>query len=134
MSAISENGVDAMPCLCAYIYRYAEMPEADYSKMGRRITGCDACQLACPKNAAVKREQPPAEIADCMKLEKLLTEPDMDCISRYVHLDEVQVKSQAVLTAANTGRKDLLPLVEALTGSEDKTLDKMARWAANKLG
>jgi len=109
------------------------MPESDYHKMGRRITGCDACQFACPKNAPVKREQPPADIIDCMKLEKLLTKPDMDCISRYVHLNEAQIKSQAVLAAANTGRKDLLPLVEALIGSEDKILDKMARWAANQL-
>ena len=131
--AISENGVDAMLCLCAYIYRYADMPEEDYSKMGRRITGCDACQFACPKNAAVRREQPSAEIAACMKLEQLLTKPDMDCISKYVHLNEVQVKSQAVLAAANTGRKDLLTLVEALIGNEDKTLDKMAKWAANQL-
>jgi len=43
------------------------------------------------------------------------------------------VKTQAALAAANTGRKDLLPLVEALIGSEDAALDKIARWAADRL-
>ena len=132
-NAISENGVDASICLCTYIYQYADMPEADYPKMGRRITGCDTCQFACPKNAAVKREQIPAEIMDCMKLEKLLTKPDMDCITKYVHLNEVQAKSQAVLAAANTGRKDLLPLIDALIGDENKVMAQTARWAEEQL-
>ena len=135
--AISESGVEATKCLRSYMNRLDNLPESDYHKMGRRILGCESCQLACPKNAAVKREQPPAEIVDCMRLEELLANPDMnrllELIAKYIKLSETNVKSQAVLAAANTGRKDLLPLVEALIGSEDATLDKMARWAANEL-
>ena len=127
--AISEAGVNAMICLCSYIYRYADIQEEDYPKMGRRIRGCDTCQLVCPSNAAVKREQPPADMAALLKLEELLTKPD----TKQIGLSEPYVKSQAVLAAANTGRKDLLPLVEALIGSEDEVLDKMARWAVRQL-
>ena len=133
-SAISETGINAMKCLCSYIYRYADMQEEDYPKMGRRILGCDACQLACPSNVAIKRRQPPAEMVKAMNLEELLSDPDFDTISKYVKLSDLHVKTQAVLAAANTGRKDLLPQVEALIGSEDEKLDKLARWAAARLG
>ena len=132
--AISENGVDSMICLRSYMNRLEDMPEEYYSKMGRRILGCETCQLACPKNAALKREQPPAEMIDCMKLENLLTKPDISCMAKYnIHLDENRIKIQAVMSVVNTGRKDLLPLVEALIGSEDKILDKIAKWAVKQL-
>jgi epoxyqueuosine reductase len=112
------------------------MPENDYSKMGRRIQGCDICQQVCPFNAVLERELPPADMVGCMKLEKLLTEPDTSHMSKYIfswYTKENRLKTQAALAAANMGRKDLLPLVQALIGSEDKMLDKMARWAAASL-
>jgi len=112
------------------------MPEDDYPKMARRIQGCDTCQIACPHNAALKREQPPSDMIDCMKLEKLLTEPDIGGMLKYIshwHIKENRIKAQAALAAANTGRKDLLPLVQALIGSNDKMLYKMAHWAVERL-
>jgi len=136
-AAISDNGVDSLVCLRNYMSRPENMPEEDYSKMGRRIQGCDTCQHACPRNAALKRETPPADLTDCVKLEKLLTQADTDRISKYIQrsyiIKENRIKSQAALAAANTGRKDLLPLIEALTGSEDKILAKTAAWAAERL-
>ena len=130
----AENGVDTMLCLRSYMNWPENMPEDDYPKMGRRILGCETCQDACPANAALERKQPPAEMADCMKLDALLSNPDIERMSKYTtYLTEIRVKSQAALAAANTGRKDLLPLVEALIGHEDKMLDKMARWAAGQL-
>ena len=73
---------------------------------------------------------------DCMKLEKLLTKPDIVRMSKYIfhwYAKENRIKAQAALAAVNTDRKDLLPLVQALIGSEDMMLDKMARWAAERL-
>ena len=131
--AISEDGVNTLICLRSYMNRLDELPEGDYPKMGRRILGCDTCQRVCPSNVALERKQPPVEMTDCMKLENLLTKPDIHRMSKYIQLDDTRVKSQAVLAAANTGRKDLLPLVEALIGSENKTLDRMAKWAADRL-
>jgi len=134
--AISENGVNTLICLRNYITKPENMPEEDYPKMGRRIQGCDTCQLACPRNAALEREQPPTDMIDCMKLEKLLTKPDFGLLSKYIstwYAKENRIKTQAALAAANTGRKDLLPLIQTLIGSEDKMLDKTARWAAGRL-
>ena len=76
------------------------------------------------------------DMTDCLKLEKLLAEPDIGHLLKYIshwHVKENRLKAQAALAAANTDRKDLLPLVQTLIGSEDKMLDKMARWAAARL-
>jgi len=135
--AISEEGVNTLICLRNYISKPESMPEEDYTKMGRRIQGCDTCQKACPYNDTLKREQAPAELIGCMRLEKLLTTPDIDLMSQYIlsgYIPEYLVKTQAALAAANTGAKDLLPHIQNLIGSENKMLDKAARWAAERLG
>ena len=66
----------------------------------------------------------------------LMTALDMDSMLKYISYWLVYVnrlKVQAALAAANTGREVLLPLVQALIGSDDKMLDKMARWAVEHL-
>jgi len=66
----------------------------------------------------------------------LMTALDMDSMLKYISYWLVNVnrlKVQAALAAANTGREVLLPLVQALIGSDDKMLDKMARWAVEHL-
>ena len=131
--AISENGLNAEICLRTYMIKLDKFPEEDYPKIGKRILGCDTCQHVCPSNGAIKKEQLSAEMTDYMKLEELLTKPTLNNVLGIKYLNETFVKSQAVLAAANTGRKDLLPLVEALIGSEDKTLSKMAQWSADRL-
>lgn len=128
--AISKNGVNTLICLRHYMNRLEQMQESDYSKMGRRILGCEACQLACPYNASLEREHPPADMCEYMRIENLLTNPDISGISKYIKLNETKVRTQAVLAAANMDRKDLLHLIETLIGNEDKMLDKIARWAA----
>jgi len=133
--AISDDGVDTLICLRSHMNWPERMPESDYPKMERRIIGCDTCQKACPRNAGLKEERPPGDMADCMKLEVLLTDLDFETMSRYMSyvLRDAMIKRQAVLAAANTGRKDLLPLVGALTDSGDEWLGKMARWSASRL-
>ena len=134
--AISNNGFNSLICLRDYINHPDRMREDDYAKMGRRIQGCDSCQKVCPKNSSLACDQPPNTMIECVKLEKLLTEPDIKLMSQAInlwYLPENRIKSQAILAAANTGRKDLLHIIEAYIGSDDKSLDKMARWAAKRL-
>ena len=132
--AISESGVNTSVCLRHYMNKLELLPEEDYPNMGRRILGCDTCQHACPSNANLERVPPSAELINCTKLEELLTKPTA---GRILNVERYQKEaffmSQAVLAAANTGRKDLLPLVEALTDSEDAVLSKMAKWAVSCL-
>ena len=131
--AISENGLDAGLCLRSHMNNRENLKEADYPLMERRIMGCDTCQHVCPHNADLKRVSPGAEIIEQTKLETLLTAPALDSFLQSKWLNETLVKSHAVLAAANTGRKDLLPLVEALIDSEDTELGKRAKWAADKI-
>jgi len=134
--SITENGVDTVTCLRTYMSWPEYMPEADYEKMDKRILGCDTCQHVCPKNDLLEREQPSAVIQSCMKIDKLLTETgakDMIEIMKYNHVTINGIKRQAALAATNMGRKDLLPLIEPLTDSEDETLRKAARWATDQL-
>ena len=130
------EGVNTLVCLRNYMNFTDGMTEDDYARMGRRIQGCDTCQSVCPKNGGLKREEPPADIAECLRLENLLAGPDMEIISKYIHKNYIKngvLQRQAALAAANAGRTDLLPLVEKLIGTGDETLDKFARWAAGKL-
>ena len=110
-----------------------DLKEVDYPKMERRILGCDTCQHVCPHNTALKRVGPSAELIEYTQLETLLTSPSLDTLLQNKWLDEIYVKSHAVLAAANTNRKDLLPLVEALVNSEDDELSKRAKWAVEQL-
>jgi len=134
--AISEDGVDALVCLRHYMRKPGAMPEDAYALMGRRIIGCETCQRTCPENKALEQEHPPEDLIESTKLENLLTKPDIDVMSQYIfdyYIPENRVKAQAILAAANTGRKDLLPLIEACIGGEDEAQDKTARWAAESL-
>ena len=109
------------------------MPEAEYPKMGRRIRGCDTCQLVCPHNARIKKVEAPNEMVDCLNLEKLLTKPDIERMAKYIKLSEPSIKTQATLAAANTGRHDLLHLIEPFVNSKDEMLAKIVRWAVLQL-
>jgi len=131
-AAISEDGVDTTVCLRWYMNRLEDLPEGDYPKMGRRILGCDTCQNVCPFNAQIVKKEAPADMAEYMKLENLLTDPNIEKISKYIKLDAELVKMQALMAAANTGRADLLPLVEALANGGG-TREKIARWAITRL-
>ena len=134
--AISDDGVNALMCLRYHMRKPEAMPVEDYLRMGRRIVGCDTCQQVCPENAALERVQAPVDLIDCMKLEKLLYKPDIDLMSTYIesyYIPETHVRIQAILAAANTGRKDLLSLIEAYIGSDDEALDRIAHWAVEKI-
>ena len=134
--AVSENGVDALVCLRNYMNHPEQLPREDYSKMKKRILGCDNCQRVCPKNAALKREPPPADMIDALKLENLLNQPDIDLMLKYIEpaqLNKTNIKAHAILAAANTGRCDLLAEVEKFIGKDDIVRDKFARWASERL-
>jgi epoxyqueuosine reductase len=113
------------------------MSTDSYLAMGKRIMGCDTCQITCPKNAQIKRIEPPEEMLECMKLEDLLTNPNMEIIARYInprYMPDKMIKTQAIMAAVNSGRKDLLPLIETLVDSEEETVRKIASWAVAYLG
>ncbi|MCL2497708.1 MAG: 4Fe-4S binding protein [Symbiobacteriaceae bacterium] len=131
----ADNGIDALRCLCNSIYRPEYMPEADYALMGKRIQGCDTCQKICPYNSHLEQQPLPLDILQSMTLAALLSEPDLEGIRQHNnhHLSLNRLKTQAVLAAANTNRKDLLPLIAPLKESDDQSLATIATWAAKRL-
>ncbi|MCL2203823.1 MAG: 4Fe-4S dicluster domain-containing protein [Defluviitaleaceae bacterium] len=131
--SISEEGVDTKTCLRTYMNEPERMTEEIYRQMGRRVMGCDDCQRVCPYNAGIAKEPPPADLVAPMRLEALLTQPVVHEIIQYTHLNETILKTQAILAAANTGRKDLLPLIEALAQSDEAIIKKTAQWAVGEL-
>jgi len=134
--AISTDGVNTVICLRTYMSHPEHMPEDDYSKMDKRILGCDTCQHVCPKNNSVKRIKPSDDVTESTKIEKLLTDASIEKMlqtTKIRHSSVNDVKRQAVLAAANTGRKDLLPVIESLAACEDKYISKFARWASDSL-
>jgi len=131
--AISKNGINAHMCLRRHMGSLETMPHETYPKMGARIYGCDACQQVCPHNAKLKHTEPLTDIINSMKLEELLTNPILGDLLQSNQLSDSYVKTQAVIAAANTGRTDLLPFIEALTTNEDATIRKTAQWAASCL-
>lgn len=54
--AINENGtIDYDKCLANVLVQKGELSEFVKEKMGKRVYGCDTCQLVCPKNQEVIR-------------------------------------------------------------------------------
>ena len=134
--AITSDGVDQMKCLQMIMYYPDSMPEEHYSLMGRRIVGCDACQLVCPHNRNIAAIVPSAEIIAPFKLGELLAEPNTDAIASRItaHFTNItKLRIQSVLAAANTGRTDLLPNIYKFADSEEETLRRVFDWATKKL-
>ncbi|MDO4739214.1 MAG: 4Fe-4S double cluster binding domain-containing protein [Eubacteriales bacterium] len=126
--------IDTAKCLRAQ--PYAEpVPEEYRARIGRSVLGCDICQRICPRNAAVETTQPPAEVSEALKLEKLLAGDTKD-LARLIgsnYARPVRMQARAALIAANLGRRDLLPQLEALCESKFDHVREHARWAVQKL-
>ena len=130
---ITDDGVDAKNCLRAMMNQPKYMTESDCAHMGQRILGCEDCQWVCPHNAHIPHEKPSDEFIKESQLEKLLTQPTINGYvqSKYINYDHI--KMQAALAAANTGRVDLLPLIEPLTQNDNEAVSKNAKWALAQL-
>lgn len=134
--AISENGVDALQCLRNYMNWPEYMPDDMQSKMGEYLWGCDICQKACPHNQSLPHVLPSPEQYEPFKLEDVLTEPDEEAITaltgKYVARKK-RLQRQAIYSAVYADRVDLYPLILKLENSDDPSITRAVRWAAEKL-
>ena len=126
--------IDTAKCLRAQSYT-DPIPEKFRPLIGKSVLGCDICQRACPRNACVQDVEPPQELTDALRPEKLLT-GDVKPLAALVgsnYARPVRMQARAALIAANTGRKDLLPLLEDLCSHAFENVREHAKWAVEKL-
>lgn len=124
------------PAKCLRAQSYSEpIPEQYRALIGRSVLGCDICQRVCPRNAAVETAQPPTELVEALRLEKLLA-GDTKALARLIgsnYARPVRMQARAALIVANLGRKDLLPRLEELCCSKFDHVREHAKWAVERL-
>lgn len=113
--------------------------------IGVRIHGCDACQLACPRNKyilnAPKEKDPLLEkIAVVFDLEKILSGDEeyfrkavTPLISPYFK-NQARHRRNAAIAMGNSGMTNYLPALQTASKHDSSIqVRKAARWAIKKL-
>lgn len=136
MNALDGTGrVDVSRCLRAQPEGEA-FPEHMRSSLGGSLLGCDLCQRACPRNAAVKETAVPDDLAAALDLSCLLEgqfQPLIPFLGKN-NARRQRLTGRALIAAANLHRTDLLPLIEPLTECQESEMVKEhARWAAEQI-
>ncbi|MBV9900228.1 MAG: epoxyqueuosine reductase, partial [Alphaproteobacteria bacterium] len=119
------------------------IPEEFRAAMGNRIYGCDDCLAVCPWNrfaATARRHRaflPRAELAAPALADLLALD---DAAFRQVfagspikRIGRNRLVRNAAIAAGNSGRCELVPVLERLTGDEDPVVAEAARWALARL-
>ena len=106
------------------------------------IFGCDACQIVCPWNRKAETdvliEFQPSDIDEKTSLEHWLTIDESNFRKLYRHTPFWRTKlsgmqRNAMIAAANSGRVDLLPIIENFATSIDEVLQATSLWCLAKL-
>ena len=122
-----------------------EIPEELIEGIGQHIHGCDACQLACPKNIKVARSKPKVkdpfleELSERFSLRDVLHMPEgyleqwvLPVMHNYVHEPEV-FQRNAAIAMGNSGDKSYIPDLEAELDHPDEKVRHYVSWALDKL-
>ena len=124
--AVDTAGFRWQKCLRAYMEN-EPMPQWVMERI-TVLLGCERCQAACPVNAGQKtRRMTEAERA-AFAPERLLCGEQKEALALIGKNQKKNGKlmAQAACAAANNGRKDLLPLLEALEKTELTPIQKTA--------
>ena len=126
--------VDTDRCLRALAAKNAPaMPEAAMALTGNSLWGCDLCQRACPRNAAVRPVPMPEDVRAAISLDRLLA-GDTHALAPLIGVNyarKARMRIRACLVAACLGRREHLPAIRALEG--DPLVGPYAKWAARRL-
>ena len=142
--AIPEPGlVDARRCISYWtIERRGEIPADVAGTLGRWVFGCDACQTACPWNAAAKPacdpELLPRPGREALALDDLLALTEDDYRRRFYGTSLARARydglvRNALLAAGASGDRRHLAAVRARLGSPFPGVRAAAEWAAARL-
>jgi len=131
--------LDARRCISYLtIELEGEIPEPLRPDMKEWVFGCDICQEVCPHNKVV-RDSAAAVQGESLRLNDILslTEPQFAERFRgtpFTRTGRAGLVRNACVVAANLGRRDLLPVLEALSsGDADAAVRTHAAWAVAQL-
>jgi epoxyqueuosine reductase len=136
--------LDARRCISYLTIEHkGPIPLEFREKMGNRIYGCDDCLAVCPWNRfadAARRNQafvPRAELV-APALADLLALDDSGFRqvfsgSPIKRIGRNRMVRNAAIAAGNSGRADLVPVLERLTRDEDPVVAEAASWAVARL-
>jgi epoxyqueuosine reductase len=136
--------LDARRCISYLTIEHkGPIPEEFRAAIGNRIYGCDDCLSVCPWNRfadAARRNQaflPRAELAAPALVDLLALD---DAAFRQVfagspikRIGRGRMVRNAAIAAGNSGRAELVPVLERLAGDEDPVVAEAAAWALARL-
>lgn len=127
------HGYDWRKCLRAY-EEGPDMPEWVMERM-TTLLGCEVCQNVCPLNHFMKPRPMTSEETAAFDLEKLLSGDQRDALALIGKNMKKggKLTAQAAALAANRGRRDLLPLMEAQAQRAQGPLKDTLLWAISHL-
>jgi epoxyqueuosine reductase len=136
--------LDARRCISYLTIEHkGPIPEEFRAAIGNRIYGCDDCLSVCPWNRfadAARRNQaflPRAELAAPALADLLALD---DAAFRQVfagspikRIGRGRMVRNAAIAAGNSGRAELVPVLERLVADEDAVVAEAAAWAVRRL-
>jgi epoxyqueuosine reductase len=136
--------LDARRCISYLTIEHkGPIPEEFREAIGNRIYGCDDCLAVCPWNRfadaarANRAFLPRAELA-APALADLLALDDASFRKVFAgspikRIGRNRMVRNAAIAAGNSGRAELVPVLERLTGDEDPVVAEAAQWALERL-
>jgi epoxyqueuosine reductase len=136
--------LDARRCISYLTIEHkGPIPEEFREAIGNRIYGCDDCLAVCPWNRfadAARRNRaflPRAELA-APALRDLLALDDASFRKVFAgspikRIGRNRMVRNAAIAAGNSGRAELVPVLEGLTRDEDAVVAEAAAWALARL-
>lgn len=131
--AIAEDGFHVERCIRYWMLSGKAAPEDVRKAMGNRLIGCDECQRCCPHN-------PPAQAraGETVPLVRLLTETKAmaeelkNVIGVNLTLPN-RLLAQSCLIAGNSGREDVVPILEGLKEHPSEAVRNHTAWACENI-
>lgn len=130
---------DGRPCVTSYI------PPQIREKMGTRVHGCDACQEACPRNAAKLKAKLPEDpflvrLAKEFSIERMLemSDPFYQKTVRPIMYNYIGEKKyfrrNAAIALGNTGNRDHIPSLSHAMEDPEEMVRGYSAWALGRIG
>ncbi|MBD3220733.1 tRNA epoxyqueuosine(34) reductase QueG [bacterium] len=148
---VAAREVDAGRCLSTWTIEWqGRAPSDERADQGARLFGCDVCQEVCPWNARAARQAdrrpPPDPAYGPLGAHAELTLADLMVMDAGEFRRRFRrtplwrqhpegLRRNALVVAANTGRRDLRPLIARVAEQDpDAEVRSVATWALAELG